>query len=137
LTLYLPDTNVVSLMMRRDAGTNLMARQALDAGGDLILSPLVEYEVRRGLIRKRATVLTERFEELVREFVYLPLGRLAWIRAAELWAYSRDVGAPIPDADTLIAAHAVELDAVLVTDNTRHFEVFEPRGLRLENWVTA
>jgi tRNA(fMet)-specific endonuclease VapC len=41
----------------------------------------------------------------------------------------------LPDADILIAAHAIELDATLVTDNVRHFEVFLSQGLRAENWV--
>lgn len=36
--------------------------------------------------------------------------------------------------DVMIAAHAVALDAVLVTNNTRHFNRIGP-PLRLENWL--
>ena len=37
--------------------------------------------------------------------------------------------------DMLIGAHALHVDAVLVTNNTRHFERIPE--LRLENWVEA
>lgn len=41
---------------------------------------------------------------------------------------------PLGERDIMIAAHAVALNATLVTNNTRHFErVGEP--LRLENWL--
>lgn len=33
----------------------------------------------------------------------------------------------------MIAAHALALDAILVTDNVRHFERIP--GLRIENWL--
>lgn len=42
-------------------------------------------------------------------------------------------GLPIGPLDTLIAAHACALDAVLVTHNTREFRRVE--GLRVEDWV--
>lgn len=35
--------------------------------------------------------------------------------------------------DLLIAAHALALDAILVTDNTREFE--RVQGLVIENWL--
>ena len=43
-----------------------------------------------------------------------------------------DVGR-IGDFDEMIAAHALALDAVLVTDNTRHFS--RVSGLKIENWI--
>lgn len=42
-------------------------------------------------------------------------------------------GTPIGPLDTLIAAHAVTIDAVLVSHNTREFTRVE--GLRLEDWL--
>lgn len=42
----------------------------------------------------------------------------------------------IGDLDTMIAAHALSLDATLVTNNTEHFRrVLGP--LKLENWLEA
>jgi predicted nucleic acid-binding protein len=35
--------------------------------------------------------------------------------------------------DEMIAAHALALDAVLVTDNLRHFRMVD--GLVIENWI--
>lgn len=42
-------------------------------------------------------------------------------------------GRSIGEMDTMIAAHAITLGAVLVTNNTRHFERIPV--LRLENWT--
>jgi tRNA(fMet)-specific endonuclease VapC len=42
-------------------------------------------------------------------------------------------GEPIGQMDTLIAAHALALGAVLVTNNQRHFS--KVRALKLENWA--
>ena len=42
-------------------------------------------------------------------------------------------GKPIGPLDTLIAGHALALDAILVTHNTREFDRVE--GLRVEDWL--
>lgn len=44
-------------------------------------------------------------------------------------------GTPIGPLDTLIAAHALALDAVLVTHNAREFS--HVAGLRTEDWLKA
>jgi tRNA(fMet)-specific endonuclease VapC len=41
---------------------------------------------------------------------------------------------PIGDRDTMIASHAIALDATLVTNNTRHFARVGPT-LKLANWL--
>jgi len=43
-------------------------------------------------------------------------------------------GTPIGPLDTLIAAHALSLGAVLVTNNLKEFARVD--GLQLENWVS-
>ena len=42
-------------------------------------------------------------------------------------------GTPIGPLDTLIAAHALAIDAILVSHNTREFKRVE--GLRFEDWL--
>jgi len=37
--------------------------------------------------------------------------------------------------DRMIAAHAIALDVVLVTNNVADFSMYQPAGLTLENWV--
>jgi len=37
--------------------------------------------------------------------------------------------------DRMIAAHAIALDVVLVSNNTADFVLYQPAGLKLENWV--
>jgi tRNA(fMet)-specific endonuclease VapC len=43
------------------------------------------------------------------------------------------MGLPIGNMDLLIAAHAISLDAVLVTNNMRHFRYVN--GLKTEQWI--
>ena len=44
-------------------------------------------------------------------------------------------GTPIGPLDTLIAAHALSLDVILVSNNIREFQ--RVLGLKLENWATT
>jgi tRNA(fMet)-specific endonuclease VapC len=100
----------------------------------MILSPVVEFEVRRGLSHLKLTNTEKQFDVAMTRFKYSPFVRDTWLRAAELWAHTRRSGRVVSDADILIAAQAIELEAVLVTDNEKHFEVFKPFGLIVENW---
>ena len=51
----------------------------------------------------------------------------------ELGADLERRGLSIGSLDTLIAAHALSLDTVLVTNNTR--ELSQVKDLKVENWV--
>jgi tRNA(fMet)-specific endonuclease VapC len=42
-------------------------------------------------------------------------------------------GKPIGEFDTLIAAHALSLKTILVTNNEKHFS--KVKELKLENWM--
>ena len=63
---------------------------------------------------------------------------LAWtLDSADLYgeiaAHLQQTGQTIGAMDTMIAAHALAEDLILVTHNTRHFE--RVPGLKLEDWV--
>src|SRR5688500_9778154 len=120
--------------MRSDARTATMARAARSGGSELLLCPVVEYEIRRGLLKRGAGSGLRSFEAIRAGLAYQAFDEETWLRGAELWAESRRLGQPITDADLLIAAHALQLGATLATDNEKHFEVFKPLGLTMENW---
>ncbi|MEY4884300.1 MAG: hypothetical protein RIS34_2154, partial [Pseudomonadota bacterium] len=61
--------------------------------------------------------------------------------APAVWAYGdlranlERRGTPIGSLDTMIAAHALSQQALLVTNNTREFA--KVPGLQLDNWVAT
>ena len=57
----------------------------------------------------------------------------AALAGARIRAHLERRGTPIGDLDSLIAAHAVARDLILVTNNLREFE--RVPGLQTENWV--
>ena len=65
-----------------------------------------------------------------------PIGEMsvvAWERAAEIYAYRLKIGKPLEDADILTAAFCIVGGCILVTNNTKHFDVID--GLQLVNWT--
>ncbi|WP_254955170.1 MULTISPECIES: PIN domain-containing protein [unclassified Cyanobium] len=58
--------------------------------------------------------------------------RAAWAYG-DLRAELERRGTPIGSLDTMIAPHALSLQATLITNNTREFA--QVSGLQVENWV--
>src|SRR5580658_1832410 len=90
-----------------------------------LVSELADYELRRELLRLGATRSLSRLDELTRELPYIPVTTATWRRAAELWAVARNAG------NVLVAAQALEENAVVLTNNTRHFESLSGRAVDL------
>jgi tRNA(fMet)-specific endonuclease VapC len=63
----------------------------------------------------------------------VPYDEACAFRYGELRAKLKKEGRPMGSLDTLIAAHALALDVVLVTNNTGEFS--HSAGLRIENWL--
>jgi predicted nucleic acid-binding protein len=94
---------------------------------DFLISEVADYELRRELIRIRATRSIARLDELSRELRYVPVTTATWRSAANLWAWLRRTGKATAsehglDRDVLIAAQAIAEGAAVVTTNPRHFE---------------
>ena len=72
-------------------------------------------------------------EKFLAPLEVLPLDETALWHYARLRSELESRGQTIGALDTQIAAHALNLGCVLVTNNGREFE--RVKGLRLENWV--
>ncbi|WP_180899192.1 type II toxin-antitoxin system VapC family toxin [Martelella soudanensis] len=128
---YLFDTNAISDMIRRPAGKIAQRLVGLEKR-DLKTSLIVAAELRYGVVKRGSKELSELMERVLSQFEILPWEPPADIRYAELRNHLRQIGQPIGDMDMLIAAHALAIDAVVVTANEREFE--RVPGLKVENW---
>jgi predicted nucleic acid-binding protein len=77
------------------------------AGAFVLIAEIVNYKVRRELVRVGATARLRRLDALLGRFTLLPLERPALLRAADLWAHVRNVGLPTADP------HPLDADAIL------------------------
>lgn len=131
MTVYVLDTNILSLVLRGDPTVMRRFAQAVEPDNMFIGCPLVWFEIRRGLLRRDAKRQLTRFEALFSTFLWQDFTAADWALASSLWVERLNAGRPIEDADLLIAAYARQRNATLVTNNTTDFAGL---GLRLEAW---
>lgn len=134
---YLLDTNIISHMMRDANGIAaqhfIRVAQRSDAP-DVCTSVVVQCELLFGLTRKPNPRLEMAYERVIQAVEVLPLGSEMAIYYASLRAELEAQGTPIGPNDTLIAAHALALDATLISGDAKFRRV---PGLRVENWLAG
>ncbi|MCU0492131.1 MAG: hypothetical protein MUD01_11115 [Chloroflexaceae bacterium] len=111
-------------------------RRHLSAGSNLILPEIADYEVRRELVRLRATAALRRLDALQHECTYLPITTAMIRHAADIWARVRQAGIPTADphaldGDVILAAQALSVpqagDTLIVaTTNVGHLSRLVP-----------
>ncbi len=129
---YLLDTNAVSDLVRNPMG-RIEQQMALVGNLEVCTSIIVAAELRYGATRRGSARLLEQTELMLRRLATMPWDAPADRAYASLRTALEAAGAPIGQNDMLIAAHALALDCILVTDNEREFR--RVPGLRVENWL--
>lgn len=134
MTFYLLDTNAVSNLADRPDGP--VARQIANVGlENVVTSVIVNGEIEFGLELKQSARLRAQMEKVLSALPILPFERPASKHYGVLRAELKRQGRPIGPNDLLIAAHALALDAILVTANESEFA--RVPGLKIENWLRA
>ncbi|HTW94226.1 MAG TPA: type II toxin-antitoxin system VapC family toxin [Tepidisphaeraceae bacterium] len=126
------DTNVCVGLLRgsRRSGTRWLTKHPVDQVG---LSMITLAELWYGVSKSadaegnRSAVI-----DFCTALAIAPFDAQAAAAYGEVRARLERSGTPIGPLDTLIAAHALSLDAVLVTNNQREFQ--RVSGLRLDSW---
>jgi predicted nucleic acid-binding protein len=93
---------------------------AMAARDTFVLSPVVHYELTRHLKLRGARRLMRAYQTLVATWQPCDIVGSDWDLAADLWEQRHRAGAPINDADLLIAVSAIKTRSVLVTNNVSH-----------------
>jgi tRNA(fMet)-specific endonuclease VapC len=129
---YLVDTNILSHVVREPRGP--VAARLLRAGDHNVFTNIVVAgELRFGAEKRGSQRLAANVDDVLGRIKIAPLDQ-PWDRVyAKVRAALEKAGTPIGANDTLIAAHALATDSILVTDNIREFS--RVPGLKIENWL--
>jgi tRNA(fMet)-specific endonuclease VapC len=101
--------------------------------GDIGVCSVVAAELAYGVAKSGSARNREALQLFLAPLVVLPFDEAAAWAYGQLRADLERLGTPIGSMDTLIAAHAISQQALLVTNNTREFA--RVPGLRLDNWA--
>lgn len=129
---YLLDTNVVSDLVRHPQGRTAAKIAAL--GEDAVAtSIIVAAELRYGAAKKGSARLASQLETILGAIEMIPFEAPADTAYGNARVALEAAGTPIGGNDLLIAAQALALDMIVVTNNEREFA--RVRGLKVENWL--
>ena len=131
---YLLDTNIVSDLVRNPQGD--VARHIRTVGEKHVCtSIIVAAELRYGADKKGSPRLSSQLDAVLGVLEVLPFETPADATYGLLRTRLEHAGTPIGGNDLLIAAQALALGYVIVTDNEREFS--RVKGLRLQNWLRS
>jgi tRNA(fMet)-specific endonuclease VapC len=133
--LHMLDTDIASYAIKDYGGTHVMDKLRALRPGEACVSAITRAELLFGLKKlpqkHRLHIGVKKFLNAVQVLAWEPEG-------AEFYAEIRHelmrTGNLIGEMDMLIAAHAIAADAVLVTNNVRHFKKIK-LPLMLTNWM--
>lgn len=111
----------------------------LAAGHKIYIPEVVDYELRRELLRAGKVNSVKKLDGLKSILRFLPISSPAMLLAADLWASSRQSGLPTGDPkkldiDVILAAQALTIgvppsDLIVATSNVSHIARFVPADL--------
>jgi tRNA(fMet)-specific endonuclease VapC len=131
---FLLDTNVLSAVVRDPQGA--VAEHIARVGEtNVCTSIVVAAELRYGAAKRGSARLTQQLDVILMAMDIVPFESPMDRVYADVRTALEQRGRPIGGNDLIIAAQALALDAVLVTDNVKEFE--QVPGLKIENWVRA
>ena len=131
--MILLDTNICIYIIRRKPEEVLRRFQQYHPG-EIGISSITLAELQYGVAKSQAQKRNaEALSEFLISFEILPFSEAATQVYGSIRTLLERQGNIIGAMDLLIAAHAVSLDAVLVTNNVKEFE--RVPDLKVENWV--
>ena len=132
--MYLFDTNILSELMKSSPSHKLLRRMCSVPVENQFTSSITLGELIYGACKKRSKKQSEQIEQLIKEGMpVLPFDDSAARIYGEIRVHLENRGTPIGDADTRIAAIALDRKLIVITANIKHFQIV--LNLTIENWL--
>jgi tRNA(fMet)-specific endonuclease VapC len=128
---FLLDTDSVSYALRGHGNVGDQIRSHRPS--EICISAITAAELRFGAERKASKQLHALIDAFIEGVEVEAFDQAAALEFGRLGNILAERGTPIGEFDVLIAAHAMTLRCVLVSNNVRHFS--KVPGLIVENWT--
>lgn len=132
--MYLLDTNICIYIIKQRSTAIIDKFKAAKLQGRVGISAItyaeLQYGIQKSQRRNENQVALAQFLVPLKTFEF---DEKAGILFGEIKTALEKMGTPIGSYDMLIAAHAMALDATLITNNEGEFR--RVTGLRVENWL--
>ena len=130
--IYNLDSSIIIEILRSNQTVIDNMINAVGAKNKIAICSIVYYEVMRGYDKDKNRKKVEVFNSLCNDAVQFDFKDKAIDIAADIYRYLSKRGQKIEDADIFIAAITLANDAILITDNVKHFE--RVPNLKVVNW---
>lgn len=130
--IYMLDTNICIYVINSRPEI-VLERFRLERIGDIVISSVTAAELAFGVAKSGSVRNRQALDMFLSTLEILPFDESVIWHYGDLRTDLEQRGQPIGTLDTMIAAHALSSNTILVTNNTREFE--RVPGLRLENWA--
>ncbi|HNC86925.1 MAG TPA: type II toxin-antitoxin system VapC family toxin [Agitococcus sp.] len=130
--IYLLDTNICIYIINNKP-LHVFQRFQKYQLNEIAISSISAAELAFGVEKSGSLRNRQALEKFLAPLDILPFNEECIWQYAQLRTQLQQQGKPIGSLDMLIAAHALSINATLVTNNTQEFERIQ--GLSLENWI--
>lgn len=130
--MFLLDTNICIYLINQKPA-HVIERFKQHQLGDIAISSITAAELAFGVEKSGSVRNQQALEKFFAPLEILPFDESCIGHYAKLRHHLQRQGTPIGSLDMLIAAHALAIDAILVTNNIGEFA--RVQQLRVENWV--
>jgi len=130
--LYILDTDTCSYIIK-DNNENIKHNLIVRRGSSICTSAITRAELMFGVAKKRSEKITSKVKDFLRMIDVIPFDSSAADVYATLRRDLESSGDIIGNMDLLIASCAIANNAILVTNNTKHFSKID--NLEVQNWL--
>jgi tRNA(fMet)-specific endonuclease VapC len=129
---YVLDTDICSYLIKGNCP--VLVQNLDDRCGDKIsVTAITCAELLFGAEKKGSQKIKDKIEAIVSKANVIAFGEYAAIEYSKMRFELEESGISIGNMDMLIASCVLAEDAILVTNNEKHFSRI--KGLRIENWT--
>ena len=129
---YALDTNIITYYLKGNA--KIQDKVDKEAGKEnIVIPPFAYFEVKKWLLAVNSRSKLQAFEKLCEEYGIDSIAKETLDLALSLYIKLRKDGITVDDGDLLIAAHCIQNNYILVSNNLNHFEKIE--NIQIVNWI--